>query len=401
MRLLLLTAGSRGDVEPFLALARRGVAAGHDVHLAVTREALAGAGATGAQVHGLDADYAALVAAQGISPWAAMRSYRTVVAPMLAALERSAARAVLDGGPDVVVAHPKVTCAPLAAARVGAPFVLAEIVPTLTPTRAFPAAGLPVRDLGPLNPLTFRVLRAGAAAVRWSQRGVRSELGLPAAAPPPARTVVPASPTLLPRPDDWPATATVTGRWHAPAPGPAEDPDPEATAFLAGGDVVYAGFGSMARGDARRRTREIVGAVRRRGLRALVVTGWGGLEVPADVAGADVLVRDAVDHDRVLPRCRAAIHHAGAGTAHAVVAAGLPSVPVPVIGDQPFWAARLHERGLATAPVPWSRLDADHLAAALDALPARDTVTAAGGRMSAEDGCGTTLALLERTVAGA
>jgi sterol 3beta-glucosyltransferase len=392
VRILLLTAGSRGDVEPFLALARRAVADGHDVRLGVTREFVARAHATGAEVAPLDGDFSALVEAQGVSPWSALRSYRSVIAPMLVAVYRSAARAALDHRPDVVVHHPKVLSAPPAAARLDVPHVLCEIVPVLTPTRAFPAPGVATRDLGPLNRWTYAAARAAAATASGPLRAVRAELGLPrgGAVPGPARSLVPVSPTLLPRPDDWPDTTVLTGAWHA-APGTAPEPDPELDAFLAEGDVVQAGFGSMATGNPAARGRAVVEAVRGSGRRALVVTGWGGLA--ADPA-PDVLVRRAVDHASVLPRCVAAVHHGGAGTAHAVVRAGLPSVTVPFLADQPFWGALLHRRGLAAPPVPARRLDAGTLGAALAQVPDPAAVRAAAAATAKEDGCGTALRVL-------
>lgn len=393
MRILLLTAGSRGDVEPFLALARRAAADGHEVRLGVTREFLDQVGAAGIDVAPLDGDYSALVAAQGVSPLAALRSYRSTVAPMLAAILRSAARAAISHRPDVIVYHPKVLSARLAAARLDVPHVLAEIVPTLTPTREFPAAGVVARDLGPLNRWTYAATRAAGAALAGPLRDVRAELGLPrrGALPDPALSPVPVSPALLPRPADWPATTVLTGAWAAAGDPPA--PDPELDAFLAAGDVVQAGFGSMASGDAEARGRAVVDAVRRSGRRALVVTGWGGL---AAVAGPGVLVRRAVHHATVLPRCAAAVHHGGAGTVHAVVRAGLPSVTVPFLADQPFWGALLERRGLGSAPLPARGLAADRLAARLDALPGPGAVRAVAAAMAGEDGCGEALRALAR-----
>ncbi|MBW0113477.1 glycosyltransferase, partial [Pseudonocardia sp. KRD-182] len=173
MRILLLTAGSRGDVDPFLALADRASAAGHEVVLGVTREFVDAARAVAAdkadggpprfEVAALDGDFAALVEAQGVSPWAAARAFRSTVAPMMAAMLRSAVRVALDSRPDVIVHHPKVLSAEVAAARLDRPRVLVEIVPTLTPTREFPAAGITTTGLGPLNPLTYRLAAAAGS----------------------------------------------------------------------------------------------------------------------------------------------------------------------------------------------------------------------------------------------
>lgn len=399
MRILLLTAGSRGDIDPFAALARRARAAGHEVRLAATGDV---PGADGADTVRLPGDFAALAAAQGVSPLAAARSYRSVVAPMMAAMLHAAAATAVAHRPDVVVAHPKVLSAPLAAAHLGVPHVVAEIVPVLSPTRQFPAVGVTTLDLGPLNPLTYRLGAVAAAAFAGPLRAIRAELGLPLRGPlpGPVRHAVPVSPALLPPPPDWPATTRMTGQWHDEA-GPDPGTDPELDAFLGRGDVLYAGLGSMVASGAARRGAAVVEAARATGRPVLVATGWGGLEVPAHLRGDDVLVRRAVPHADVLPRCSAAVHHGGAGTVHAVLRAGLPSVVVPFLADQPFWARHLHRRGLAAPPVPYRRLTTDRLTAGLAALPHSDTARAVGAAIRAEDGCAAMIELLEEVVSSA
>lgn len=403
MRMLLLTAGSRGDVEPFLALGRHAATRGHEVRLGVTREFVDPVRAAGLDVAVLEGDFADLVAQQGVSTWAALRSYRTVVAPMMAAVLRSAATAALDFSPDVLLHHPKVLSAPVAAARLGVPHVLVEIVPTLTPTRAFPAAGVTTVNLRPLNPLTYRAAAGATGLFAATLRSIRSDPDLPVrdASPPPALTLVPVSPTLLERPGDWPRTTQITGAWHHATvdASAGHELDAEVEAFLDGGEVIYAGFGSMAGGNPAARAAAVIEAARATGRRALLLTGWGGLAVPEDVAThPDVLVRRALPHAAILPRCTVAVHHAGAGTAHAAVRAGTVSIPVPFLGDQPFWAGQLHRRGLGTAPVPSRRLTTATLTAALKSLPPSAAAKHAAATMAEEDGCGRAVGLIEQVV---
>ncbi|MFI9380006.1 glycosyltransferase [Kutzneria sp. NPDC052558] len=384
MRILLLTAGSRGDVEPFLALGRRAVRDGHTVRIGVTREFVATAEKADLDAAALDANYAELVAEQGVSPLAAMRSFRSTIMPMMTALLRSTTAVATAFRPDVLVYHPKLLAAPLAAAALDVPAVLAEIVPVVTPTREFPAAGVTTANLGPFNRITFRATEAANRMFAKPLRELRSELALPARGPipGPARALVPVSPALLRRPADWPETTVITGQWHEPD---TTEPDAETAEFLAGGNVIYAGFGSMAVGDARERANAVVAAARAVGHRVLLVTGWGGLASPDDPT--DVLVRKSVPHHGVLPRCVAAVHHGGAGTVHAVVRAGLPSVVVPFLADQPFWAGLLHRQGLAAEPLPVRRLTADRLARRLATLPTPAAAAIAAERLATEDGC--------------
>src|SRR3712207_2778768 len=103
MRIMLVTAGSRGDVEPFVALARHAAANGHDVRVGVTRDFVRAAEDAGVDVAPLEGDFAGVVSQQGVSAWAALRSYRSVLQPMMAAMLRSAAQAAVTYRPDVIV----------------------------------------------------------------------------------------------------------------------------------------------------------------------------------------------------------------------------------------------------------------------------------------------------------
>lgn len=401
MKILLTTAGSRGDVEPFAALARRAAAAGHEVRLAVPDRS--GVDLDGLDVRSLGVDFSAMIESQGVSPVAAMRNLREVVRPVMRGVIVEAARAAQEFRPDVIVRHPKVLSAPVAADALGVPHVLVEPVPAMTPTREFSTTT--ARDLGPLvNPLTYRAAAAAGAMFRREVDEAASVLGVarPRRSSAPAATLMPISPAILGRPADWPDSVVLTGPWRAPAPAadaaePGPSPDPALEAFLRGGPFAYAGFGSMAAGDPAARGRALVAAARARGIRLLVATGLGGIAVPDDVRGDDVFVVRSVDHARVLPLAVAAVHHGGAGTVHAAMAAGTVSIVVPFIADQPFWGAHLHRRGLGPAAIPHRRLTAERVAAAFaEASSYEAAVASVAERMSHEDGTGEALRVLER-----
>ena len=398
MRILIATAGSRGDVEPFATLARRAVESGHTVQVAAPDRS--GADLTGIDVFSLGVDFSAMIESQGVSPMAAIRNLREVVRPVMRGVIVNAARAALRFRPDVIVWHPKVLSAPLIADALGIPHVLVETVPTMTPTREFPSAGTVTRSLGPLNPLTYRAASAAGAMFRGELDEAASVMGIrrPRRPSDPAATLLPISPTILPRPADWPASVALTGPWRSPVPdasGPGADP--EVDAFVGGAPFAYAGFGSMATGDPVARGRALVGAARSRGLRLLVATGLGGIEVPNELLDDDVMVRRSVDHSAVLPHAAVAVHHGGIGTVQAAMAAATVSIVVPFIADQPFWGAMLHRRALGPAPIPHRRLRAERLADAIATAPTyHPAVRAVAARMMQEDGTGAALRAIER-----
>ena len=402
MKILMVTAGSRGDVEPFAALARRAAASGHDVRLAAPDRS--GADLTGIDVRSLGVDFSAMIESQGVSPLSAMRSLREVVRPVMRGVIVGAAHAAREFGPDVILWHPKVLSAPLIADVLGIPHVLVELVPAVTPTREFPAAGTVTGSLGPLNALTYRAGTAVGAMFRREVGEAASVMGVerPRASSAPAVTLMPISPEILTRPHDWPDSVVLTGAWRSPladAAGAAPAADTAVDAFVRGGPFVYAGFGSMAAGDPVARGRALVEAARARGLRLLVATGLGGIVVPDDLLGDDIFVTRTVDHAAVLPHAAAAVHHGGIGTVHAAMAAGAVSVIVPFIADQPFWGARLHRQGLGPAPIPQRHVTAARLGAALAAAPTfAPAVRSAAERMSREDGTGAALRAIAQSV---
>ncbi len=234
-------------------------------------------------------------------------------------------------------------------------------------------------------------------------RDLRSRLGLPPATPRTVRRRTEAagrpvlhgfSEVLVPRPADWRTGLDVVGNWwpwHAPdtqLPHTVED-------FLsAGPPPVFLGFGSMAGGDGERLSTLAAAALRRAEVRGILQSGWAGLTTRHTPEHADLLTIGDVPHALLFPRMSAVVHHCGAGTTAAGLRAGVPTVPVPVTADQPFWAARLASLGAATAPVPFADLSADNAVARLaDAVtqavtsPARrDHATEAARRLAAEDG---------------
>ncbi|MFI7699960.1 glycosyltransferase [Nonomuraea sp. NPDC049480] len=136
-------------------------------------------------------------------------------------------------------------------------------------------------------------------------------------------------------------------------------------------------------------------AIRLAGVRAVLVTGWGGVRL--DDVPEGILVLDQVPHDWLFPRMAAIVHHGGSGTTGAALAAGRPQVVCPFVADQPFWAARMHAAGVA--PAPQRPLTAESLAAAIR-LAVTDRALAEraqslGERVRAEDGITAAVKVLE------
>ena len=212
-------------------------------------------------------------------------------------------------------------------------------------------------------------------------------------------SLIPVSPTLISPPADWPEDVVITGAWHIPQRGQLDE---ELAQFLEFGPVLYAGFGSMKDSHGARRADTIVQAARSQGMRVLLVTGWGGLEPSAlHEAAPDVLIRESVSHSEVLPHCAVAIHHGGSGTLHAMVRAGVPSVIMPFLGDQPWWADHLHRQGLGPAAISAKTTDYRKVASAIEtARELRDVAQVAALAMQSEDGLAEAVRVIEEAEAG-
>ena len=396
MKIYLATVGSRGDNEPFRALALEASSAGHEVYFAHTDDIAAHPTAPYTDLE-LRGSIGKIIAKQGVSVMRALLTYPGVMRPLLKGAAQDTTNQILNIKPDVVVYHPKIGTAAAAAHAVGGIAIRAEMVPMLTPTSDFAPVGMPSWWPASWNESSYSLVNAAVSA--WSGPAKRLAKRLGAIRIDPDISLVPVSPAIIPVPEDWPADTVMTGPWFAPEQGQLDE---ELATFLNLGAIVYAGFGSMKDSHGAQRADAIVSAARSLGMRVLLVTGWGGM-IPsaAHEAAPDVLVRESVPHADVLPRVSVAIHHGGAGTVHSALRAGVPSVIIPFLGDQPWWARHLHQRGLGPQALPRKTTRYQDIAYVLvKAKSYRDAVKLASLQMATEDGLAKALEIMEQAEAG-
>jgi sterol 3beta-glucosyltransferase len=169
------------------------------------------------------------------------------------------------------------------------------------------------------------------------------------------------SKSLIPKPSDWGAELDIAGFSFLPL-GKSYTPDQDLADFLAAGPApIYIGFGSIIVDDPTALTNLIFAAVQKAGVRAIVSKGWGGMG-GGDKVPESVYLIGNVPHDWLFQRVSCVVHHGGAGTTAAGIAAGLPTVVVPFFGDQPFWGQMIAKAGAGPVPVPFKLMTADTLA---------------------------------------
>lgn len=409
MRIAIHTLGTRGDIQPYLALALGLKARGHEVLLAAPSQFEAFVGTRGIAFAHLPGEYLELMespeakaAIAGGGGFAAgfkmLKHFRPIARKQLAA-EWSAAQRFR---PELIVYHPKAVGVPHIAEALRCLAVLASPLPGFTPTREFASPMVPFRSLGPLNRATHSLMAGSGDALFRGMIGdwrVR-DLGLPRRArrgASPDATLYAYSPHVVPLPTDWPASVDVAGYWFLDD-DQSWTPSPELATFLAGGGPpIYVGFGSMPGLDAQAMTRLVVDALAEAGERGVLATGGGAIS--ADHAARHVYVIDGAPHDKLFPLMSACVHHGGAGTTAASLRAGKPTVICPFFGDQPFWAHRVEDLGLGPAAVDLKKLSISALAAAIrEAIdkPAYELRAEAIGRaIRAEDGVARAISFLE------
>ncbi len=346
MRVLLSVVGTRGDVQPVLALALELRELGAAVRLCLPPNFVAWAQSLGFEAYPVGIEMRAPRA--GATPASPIPDLITDQFEKIAAAARDCA--------VIVGANAHQYAARSIAELYGIAYLNAVYAPTALPNDAT-SRTWNERSRERVNANRQRL---GLAPVDDVLRHIVTE-----------HPCLATDPTLDPAPELPGLTVTQSGAWlladSSPLPPVLEE-------FLAAGEPpVYCGFGSMPVADGTGRT--LVEAVRQLGKRAILSRGWAELGGSQDAA--DSLVIEDVNHQALFARVAAVVHHGGAGTTVAAARAGAPQVVIPMFSDQPYWAERVRQLGIG-AGVPIAELSADTLAAALRVATDPATVARAG-----------------------
>ncbi|XP_058183222.1 sterol 3-beta-glucosyltransferase UGT80A2-like [Rhododendron vialii] len=172
------------------------------------------------------------------------------------------------------------------------------------------------------------------------------------------------SPHLVPKPKDWGPKIDVVGFCFLDLASNYAPPDSLVKWLERGRAPIYIGFGSLPVQEPEKMTQIIVEALELTGQRGVINKGWGGLGNLAESKDF-VYLLDNCPHDWLFLRCAAVVHHGGAGTTAAGLKAACPTTVVPFFGDQPFWGERVHARGLGPAPIPVEEFSREKLIKAI------------------------------------
>ncbi|PHH74114.1 hypothetical protein CDD82_5095 [Ophiocordyceps australis] len=377
LKITCLTIGSRGDVQPYIALCKRLLADGHEPRIATHGEFqswIESHGIEFARVEGDPGELMRLCIENGTFTLAFLREANSTFRGWLDDLLDSAWRAC--EGSELLIESPSAMAGIHIAEKLGIPYFRAFTMPW-TRTRAYPHAFIMPEHKrgGAYNYMTYVMFdnifwKATAHQVnRWRNK----TLGLPNTSlekmqPNKVPFLYNFSPNVVAPPLDFSDWIRVTGYWFLNEGGSYQPPKELAdfirTAREDGKKLVYVGFGSIIVNDPARMTQEVIDAVVNADVRCILSKGWSDRISPKEDPSKrrpdepemppEIFVIKSAPHDWLFGQVDAAAHHGGSGTTGASLRAGVPTIIRPFFGDQYFFASRVEDLGVGVWVRRWS-----------------------------------------------
>jgi sterol 3beta-glucosyltransferase len=393
MKITILTSGTRGDTQPYIALGMELKKAGHAVQIAAFQNYESFVKLYGLEFYPIKGDVAIITASesgteamQADNPLKFLLSFNKLKS-FLFDVQKDFLEACRDS--DIIVYHPGAAIGYFAAQHFHVPSVLASPFP-MSPTGEYPALifyNNPRLGKG-FNHLTHRVFEqimwfASSAPLKefWikefgklpenfsSPFSKQSTKELP--------TIISCSNFVFPTPSDWPEGIHNTGYWFLDDEQDWQPPSELLDFIKKGTKPIYVGFGSI--GDPKtvmQTTNLIIEALQRSTQRGILATGWSGLAKPEHIP-ENIFIIEGAPHSWLFPKMAAVIHHGGAATTAAGLRAGIPTIIIPHGNDQFAWGRRVFELGVGAKPIPRKTLTAERLSEAIQFALSEKVVNAA------------------------
>ena len=365
LRITCLTIGSRGDVQPYIALCKGLLAEGHRTKIATHAEFepwVRKHGIDFAPVDGDPAELMRICVENGMFTYSFLKEASAKFRGWIDGLLTSAWKACQDT--DILIESPSAMAGIHVAEALGIPYFRAFTMPW-TRTRAYPHAfAVPDHKMGgSYNYITYVMFdnvfwKAIAGQVnRWRKKelSLRST-SLDRMQPNKVPFLYNFSPSVVVPPLDYSDWIRVTGYWFLDE---ASDwtPPHELTDFIAKAKaddkrIVYIGFGSIVVSDPAALTKTVVDSILKADVRCILSKGWSDrlgnqdATVPEVPLPPEIHQISSAPHDWLFKQIDAAAHHGGAGTTGASLRAGLPTIVKPFFGDQFFFGSRLEDLGV-------------------------------------------------------
>ncbi|KAL7084398.1 hypothetical protein ACP275_14G221300 [Erythranthe tilingii] len=383
LQIVILIVGTRGDVQPFVAIGKKLQDYGHRVRLATHSNFKEFVLTSGLEFYPLGGDPKILAGfmvknkgflPSGPSEISIQRNQmKDIINSLLPACKEPDIESKIPFKADAILANPPTYGHTHLAEALKIPVHIFFTMPW-TPTSEFPhplsrvkqPAGyrlsyqivdsliwLGIRDM--INDLRKKKLKLRPVTYLSGSQG--SELNIPHG--------YIWSPHLVPKPKDWGPKVDVVGFCFLDLATNYEPPEPLLNWLKAGPKPIYIGFGSLPVQEPQKMTQIIVEALEITKQRGIINKGWGGLGDLAEEKES-VYLLDNCPHDWLFLQCSAVVHHGGAGTTAAGLKAACPTTIIPFFGDQPFWGERVHARGVGPSPIPVDQFSLQKLVDAIN-----------------------------------
>ncbi|HUI89818.1 MAG TPA: glycosyltransferase [Anaerolineales bacterium] len=370
MKILLSSIGSRGDVQPILALGLELRALGHEARLCVAPNFKEWIESYGIECTPIGPDLRKMTG--GTVSGKPVLPSKELLQRLADESVRTQFQVITEaaGGCDLLLAAGALQIATRSVAEVmKIPYVFAAYCPAVLPSSKYPppkTGGHYLYSLSESENLQLWKQNEAEFDARFGAtlNEERKKVGL---GPVPSvrsyvfadRPWLAADPVLAPSYPDADMQIFQTGAWFLPDLTKLPD---KLQAFLAdGAPPVYFGFGSMRASD--QTSRVFIQAARALGLRSIISQGWANLELIDDAK--DCIAIGDVNHEKLFPHAAAIVHHGGAGTTSTAARAGKAQVIIPHNYDQFYWAHRVQQLGMGISGPRRDDLTVDSLVGAL------------------------------------
>ncbi|KAG6008274.1 Sterol 3-beta-glucosyltransferase [Claviceps maximensis] len=376
LRITCLTIGSRGDVQPYIALCKGLIAEGHQARIATHAEFqgwIESHGIEFRKVEGDPGELMRLCIENGTFTLSFLREANSAFRGWLDELLDSAYAAC--EGSELLIESPSAMAGIHIAEKLGIPYFRAFTMPW-TRTRAYPHAFImPEHKMGgAYNYMTYVMFdnifwKATAQQInRWRNKTLGlPNTGLEKMQPNKVPFLYNFSPSVVAPPLDFSDWIRVTGYWFLDE-GSKYEPPQELSDFIKkarddGKKLVYVGFGSIIVNDPVKMTQEVIDAVLSADVRCILSKGWSDrISTKDDAAKSplgepemppEIMAIKSAPHDWLFSQIDAAAHHGGSGTTGASLRAGIPTIIRPFFGDQFFFASRVEDLGVGVSLKRW------------------------------------------------
>ena len=352
MRILLSTIGSRGDVQPLVALGLQLQELGQEVHMCVPPDFLDWIEGLGMTVTPIGPELRSTGKAGPMAEPPTPEQMRQMIEGTVAAQFETITTAA-QGCEMILGATALQIAAPSIAEKMGIPYFFAAYCPAVLPSPHHAPPVLVMRGDKPAPAMADYSELWNQDAKRWNNQwssilnSHRTRLGLDRVSDVRSHILtkqpwLASDPTLGPWPDPADEAVFQTGDWFLKDERPL---DPELEAFLdAGESPVYFGFGSIRAPQGL--SEVMIQTARALKRRAILLKGWADLSLVDNEP--DCIAIGEVNHQALFKRVAAVVHHGGAGTTHAATRAGAPQVVIPQHYDQHYWAGQVQQLGIGT-----------------------------------------------------